>query len=341
MSMPKETPAHVQVAEAGFGAAVEAKGFKRVGKTHWRLDGDGIVHHVRLNRGYTSIPGSFRDALGMDFPEFWKLAELCGHETSSDKLPGTSIHCHFAGADVFVPIDRDVQFDNWKGLYGNPDHRSLWRDIRDLFKPPPNFNKAFYKMPAGYRKNLDAGGRVDAEAWILQDLTPEELVSSITECWERGYWEARGHQTSFQIVYDEIFREAIEERASFSANHFIYAYMVGDLHLIQQMADRQIARLDRTLEDIHQKIYANCIRPVSRVDWKVERDTHAGWRAIRDAAMSHFADPRRALLRMKKMSEALGIELKMPYVDRQPVDDWDKRIEERMAGIDYDSRLHP
>ncbi len=41
------------------------------------------------------------------------------------------------------------------------------------------------------------------------------------------------------------------------------------------------------------------------------------------------------------MADALGIGSNTPHIDPTPVKAWEQRIEERMAGIDYDSRLHP
>lgn len=341
MAEQKEKPAHVQVAEAGFGAAVEAKGFRKVGRTHWRLDGDGIVHHVRLNKGYTNIPSSFRDAYGFDYPEFWKLAERCGYDRYRDKLPGTSIEIHGAADDALVSLDRSVQLQDWINTYGDPNERSLRSLFRDLFRPAPDFNTSYYREPSGQKKNLQGGGRFDAKAWILNGLTVEELARSISECWQRGHWHIHGRHTSFQSYYECSMREIIANRIGFLEDHLIYAFMGSDLHLIQRMADQEIERLGPSIEDHHERIYDRCANKVARVDWKIERDTQAGWRAIRDSAMSSHARPRRYLIRIREMADALGIEVRTPHIDPTPVKAWEQRIEERMAGIDYDSRLHP
>lgn len=94
MSKPKETPAHVQVAEAGFGDAVEAKGFKRVGKTHWRLDGDGIVWRVATTPGSAQIDQSFDIVQGIYVDGLDDLYAAIAGKRKSEPMGRTSAAVH-------------------------------------------------------------------------------------------------------------------------------------------------------------------------------------------------------------------------------------------------------
>ena len=89
-----DKPVWERIAELGFADAVESRGFKRVGKTHWRLDGDGIVHHVKLYRGFSIEPGSFRDFRGLFMVQldtvYRKLAQSAPHL----RVPYSASLCH-------------------------------------------------------------------------------------------------------------------------------------------------------------------------------------------------------------------------------------------------------
>ena len=64
----KEKSLWVQVMEAGFGATLEAHGFRRVSPRLYRLEGDGITWEQFTYRGLPSVPGSFREGFGLVVP---------------------------------------------------------------------------------------------------------------------------------------------------------------------------------------------------------------------------------------------------------------------------------
>ncbi|MEC9346623.1 MAG: hypothetical protein VYB54_10365, partial [Pseudomonadota bacterium] len=90
---PKQTPVWVQVADAGFGAAVEAHGFRRVGKAMWRRDGGGLTWRIALVRA-PDTPDAFLirqgcAAIGLD-----DLVKTVSDRLPSERMTGTSFRVH-------------------------------------------------------------------------------------------------------------------------------------------------------------------------------------------------------------------------------------------------------
>ncbi len=71
-----DSPPWQRVAEAGFGQAMEDCGFRKVGRTMWRRDGDRIAWRVALTKGYADEPGSFRASYGGFVKEIDELVKL-------------------------------------------------------------------------------------------------------------------------------------------------------------------------------------------------------------------------------------------------------------------------
>ncbi|MEC9346632.1 MAG: hypothetical protein VYB54_10410, partial [Pseudomonadota bacterium] len=126
---PKKTPVWVQVADAGFGAAVEAHGFRRVGKAMWELDGDGITHRIRLHAGPSKLPGTFRDHISIAYNGYDELCARVGLTPRGTFIPGTKIRCR--------------------------DHWRLWN--RHLSAEAVRYREVVDRHKAEYGENLEQG----------------------------------------------------------------------------------------------------------------------------------------------------------------------------------------
>ena len=185
MSASSEKPAHVQVAEAGFGEVVQRHGFRRVAKAHWRLDGDGIVHHLMLRPGPKSNPGSFRDFDAVFFPEFEALCETCGIDNDSSKLPLGKARYHFGGYHLIAGQDYWRQREAYEAE-NPPRELSTWEFLVDLFKrspPEPRFDRDIYRPPYGWWWSDRYGAFPEEGAWTIPPGRLDEVAASVTNTW--------------------------------------------------------------------------------------------------------------------------------------------------------------
>lgn len=339
MSKPKETPAHVQVAEAGFGDAVEAKGFKRVGKTHWRLDGDGIVHHIRLNPGSPHPVEWLSDVAGYEITGLTRLAEKHGFDLHRQVLPGSSLECDMVIPDWIIEADQYHQRADYDEKYKRFESEPFWKkfywSVFDPDKLPPDFRKRHYVPPRGVEWTTPSGHDVYPGAWVLSRLTPEELAESMAETWAETCWPRIHSSLSFQAIYQNEQKEWISRRNTYYPPDVLMAYLAKDLLEIHRVAELIVSRLGPTVDDVRQAIWRKAGRRINGENWRRIRNTKAGKSAIRDAAIRHVASNWIAVRDMKDLTLKLGLDLGFPDIDHDAINRWELRIRERAAGIDY------
>ena len=115
---PRQTPVWVQVADADFGAAVEAHGFRRVGRAMWRRDGGGLTWRIALVRA-PGTPDAFLiqqgcAAIGLD-----DLVKTVSDDLPSERMTGTSFRAH-----------------SYLELVSRAGH-AIEKEIRAAWDPPP------------------------------------------------------------------------------------------------------------------------------------------------------------------------------------------------------------
>jgi|GEM_PF-3490127 len=122
------------VADAGFGAAMEECGFRKVGRSMWRRDGDRIAWCVALTRGYAGTPGSFRASYGGFVKEVDELVRLFNPKRRMECMPGTSTPWHVGRCledDLFNEYENEVLAARASEQARRKGLRGWWKDQID------------------------------------------------------------------------------------------------------------------------------------------------------------------------------------------------------------------
>ena len=140
------------VAEAGFGRAMEDCGFRKVGRTLWRRDGDRIAWRVALTKGYADQAGSFRASYGGFVREIDELVKLYNPKRSMERMEGTSVPYHLGstlGDDLIHELG-EKELHPWRRKWqaernSRSGWRGFWKDLIDPIPPVPNVD--FSEIP--------------------------------------------------------------------------------------------------------------------------------------------------------------------------------------------------
>ncbi|WP_416898045.1 MAG: hypothetical protein ACMVY4_21810 [Minwuia sp.] len=345
MSGSADKPAHVQVAEAGFGDMVERHGFRRVGKAHWRLDGDGIVHHLRLDQPYRTLPGSLRDTSGHLLPRYAQLAEKCGVKDHQVRMPGSKIFCHDVSSYWIADEDKARQRDAHANEYAYYDDAPLWKALYwHAFKRERiavRFEGGYYRPPRGWDTAMPELVNPNAKSWMLRDMQPEDLAASMATAWETGVWQrCLSRWTSYAGYYDNLLKDWVNNREGFLPSYVLFAYLAGDMAAIERTARSVVSEIGPTVDDVYESTWHYASQTINGQKWGKLRNTPLGKRAIKDAAMASVASAVRDVIQMRDLTAKLGLDFEWPDVDPAPVEAWDRRARERAAGIDYIEDLH-
>ena len=160
-----DKPVWERIADLGFADTVESKGFKRVGKTHWRLDGDGIVHHVKLYRGFSVQPGSFRDFGGSHVPGLDSMCRAVDVSSRSHRIPYSTARCHFLGNIHDAHVSREWQ--------------RFRREYPEGGGMAPNFRFEFLQPLRFFEPRVTEDN--DSGAWIARDHEIGDVARFVAE----------------------------------------------------------------------------------------------------------------------------------------------------------------
>ena len=217
----EETRFWVQVMEAGFGATLEAHGFRRVSPRLYRLEGDGIVWEQFTFRGFKGHPNCLREGHGAVIPgsdEIYRKA--FGDNPREFGLHPIRHHWGGRHYDRVGTIewlhDRKEQEDRrarrpktWLG--------KLWR----AFRPDPYVQLDSKEPHYSQHFNAEIGG------WYLWELSVEELAGLMSRYWVEYVWEWHlSRRLAFQDLVDLDFSH--EDTGSFGCLHCaLYNHLAG------------------------------------------------------------------------------------------------------------------
>jgi hypothetical protein len=271
MADQKEKPAHVQVAEAGFGAAVEAKGFRKVGRTHWRLDGDGIIWRVAITPGSILVDGSFEIFQGVYVEGLDALYEKIGGKKKSERLGKTSTPAH-SWSDLVNDIVSG-KADELERVY--QEEVAEWRREMGFWKflplepEKPDYRKQAWDIPYIQRE-----GKVGDRYFFTLNAAPaDEVIAFATEQWVRWMYEDVETYPDRKSVCKGAWGQATVSSDFGLAIAFVAAKLVGDQEQIQAMADAKFKRAQQPI---------SFFRRENREDWTYWFDTAEWCRRRRD-----------------------------------------------------------
>ncbi len=135
-----------RVADAGFGDIIMQHGFRKVGRSMWRRDGDGVQWRVALTKGYADEPNTFRVVYGGMVPGLAELVKSYDPKQTFERLPGTSVR-RDAGGD----LDLDMLYEQREAWEANHpyERKKGWRRFLQIaFEPPEEkFHLSYIEVP--------------------------------------------------------------------------------------------------------------------------------------------------------------------------------------------------
>ncbi|ANK82923.1 MAG: hypothetical protein TEF_20535 [Rhizobiales bacterium NRL2] len=318
MGAEREKRVWERIAELGFADAVESKGFKRVGKTHWRLDGDGIVHHVKLYRGFAIEPGSFRDFSGICFPAIDELCRKIDERPPGSKVPYGTAHCHLEGTIYDAYCSSEVR--RFQKMYPEPGPpKGLLEKTKALLFVPrrPHFEREFFRPLPCYeeRTTVDAG----SGAWLTRNRDIQDVADVVTRTWLDYDWPDTARWPSFHSFYEERWKEQLEDRSMPDTHDFLFARLAEDWGVIERMAGKVFADTGKNFETELHELTRHRLRVVSNIDWKTYIRTDKGQRHMRRDAMVRVVSPLKRARRLLQHSVTLGYGIKDPGIDFGPL----------------------
>jgi len=249
------------VADAGFGAAMEECGFRKVGRSMWRRDGDRIAWRVALTKGYAGTPGSFRASYGGFVKEIDELVKLYNPKRSLERMEGTSTPMHTGGtlAGDLMEEQKQKDFAPWESKWGNEYRtrsgwKGIWKDLIDPVPKPPEID--YSEIPF-----LDRAGEYTNEmAFIMKNQDDIEKVADLLiDCWNRITLPWIQERLDFDQLYPRIWGRQAPNKSTwhhYDAEVFAAAKLAGDQSWIDEMARMAFAGSRTSFAEIWEKCRA-------------------------------------------------------------------------------------
>ncbi len=244
-----------QVADAGFGAAVEESGFRRVGRTMWRRDSDRVAWRVSLARGYVPTPRSFRGSYGGYVKDVDDLVKLFHPGRKLENMPGTRVPWHLGGGLEDDTTEEEIRAYRtfWEARMARPTGwRGFWEDLINPLPPEPTLTDSripFYGS-AGVESSQAAfvvGGAWDVAAvanvlvkqWQDFALPWIEDRFSFAQTYARR-WGPEAHRGGRHFCY--------------KAESYAAAKLMGDQAWIDTMAEMAFAEGRVTYDEVWEEL---------------------------------------------------------------------------------------
>ena len=245
------------VAEAGFGRAMEDCGFRKVGRTLWRRDGDRIAWRVALTKGYADQPGSFRASYGGFVREIDELVKLYNPKRSMERMEGTSVPYHLGstlGDDLIHELG-EKELHPWRRKWqaernSRSGWRGFWKDLIDPIPPIPNVD--FSEIPF-FEK---VGMSYHQWAFVIRE---EHQVAKVTDLLLDNFhkhalpWMQQ--RLDFDMAYPRRWGPSDYNRNSgayWEPEYYAAAKLAGDQAWILEMAEKAFSMARTNLAEVWQ-----------------------------------------------------------------------------------------
>ena len=249
------------VADAGFGAVMEECGFRKVGRSMWRRDGDRIAWRVALTKGYAAAPGSFRGSYGGFVKEIDELVKLYNPKRSLERMEGTSVPWHLGGtlADDLISELGEKELEPWRRKW-QAERRSrtgLMGILKDFINPiPPSPNVDFSEVPF-----LENAGPSSLD-WAFVVRT-EQDVAEVTEVLLRSFRRDALPWFQERLDFEQAYPKAWGPNSPGSRYHcykdpefYAAAKLANDQAWINEMAGIAFSMAQTNLE----KVWKDCAK---------------------------------------------------------------------------------
>ncbi len=269
------------VAEAGFGKAMEDCGFRKVGRTLWRRDGDRIAWRVALTKGYADQQGSFRASYGGFVREIDELVKLYNPKRSMERMEGTSVPYHLGGTlgDDLIHELGEKELHPWRRKWqaernSRSGWRGFWKDLIDPIPPIPNVD--FSEIPF-FEK---VGMSYHQWAFVIRE---EHQVAEVTDLL-LGNFHKRAlpymqQRLDFDMAYPKYWGPRDYNRTSnayLDPEYYAAAKLAGDQAWILEMAEKAFSQARTNFAEVWQScIDAGDFKRPQIKSGEVSRETFA------------------------------------------------------------------
>ena len=296
----EETRIWVQVMEAGFGATLEAHGFRRVSSRLYRLEGEGIVWEQFTYRGSKENPNCLREGHGAVIPGSEELYRKAFGD--NPKELGLLPLRHHRGGRYYDLVGTIESLHDWKEQEDRRARRpktwlgELWR----TFRPVPHYQ--LYSKEPHYSQHFNA----EVGGWYLRQLSVEDLAALMSRYWIEYVWEWKlSRRLTFQNVVDDVYSN---ENAR--GHHCLLSALYNHLAGRDEEARKYILTLVRlgemTIAELREKFEAS---PPSALLKYSEDDPEREARLI-EICESHKRWRGREAMQARRLAAAIDIEIK-------------------------------
>lgn len=289
----------VQVMEAGFGATLEARGFRRVSPRLYRLEGEGIVWEQFTYRGFKEFPNCLREGHGAVIPGSEELYRKAFGD--NPKELGLSPLRHHQGGRYYDLVGTIESMHDWKEIEDirarRPKTRlgKLWR----TFRSRPNIQ--LYSKEPHYSKHYN----VDGGSWHLRELSVEELADLMSRYWVEYVWEWNlSKELTFQNVVDLVYSNE-DTGGHHCLHHALYNHLAGRREMSWYYIMNLIRQGEMTISDFRKKFEASPPRALQEYsDDDPERE-----RKLMGICESHKRNRDKEAMLARRLAAALDIEV--------------------------------
>ena len=250
----KEKSLWVQVMEAGFGATLEAHGFRRISPRLYRLEGDGITWEQFTFRGVKGNPNSLCEGHGAVIPGSVELYRKAFGD--NPKEFGLRPLRHHKGGRYYDLVGTIESLHDWKEREDNRarEPKTWLGKFWQAFRPYSHYQ--LYSKEPNYYKHHNA----DSGSWHLRELSVEELADLMRRYWVEYVWEwYLSKRLTFQDVADLSFSH--EHVGSFHClNWALYNHLAGRRKKSRGYIMKLIRLGEMTVSEIREEFEASPLR---------------------------------------------------------------------------------
>ena len=299
MAAAEETRLWVQVMEAGFGATLEAHGFRKVSPRLYRLEGDGIVWEQSTYRGVKGNPNSLCEGHGAVIPGSVELyRKAFGDNPKEFGLRPLRDH---QGGRYYDLVGTIESLHDWKEREDNSARQpktwlgKLWR----TFRPDPYVQ--LYSKEPHYFKHFNA----DGGSWHLRELSVEELAALMSRYWVEYVWEWQlSRELTFQDVVDRIFSSE-DVSLNRCLEWALYNHLAGRRDKARNYIMKLVRQGEMTIADLRGNFDAS---PPGALDVYSEDDPERETRLL-EICKSHKRSNERAAMQARRLAAAIDLDV--------------------------------
>ena len=242
-----DRPVWARIAELGFADAVESKGFERVGRTHWKMEGDGLTWRVLLVKGYKASPDSFDAVHGAFVHGLDELYSRFEGRRASSLLRQSSVRVHLntdIGSDVTHA--QKAEYDRLYPARREEGWREIWRSLIDP-DMRPSFEREFLNI-----KHWKLAG-LHSHQWCFSAANADlqDVADVLSDYWNRYSWAWIRDELTFRELYEKEWGpNAPHDPRTLDPFYFAVARMAGDIAYCNQMALPFIEEAEKSLAEV-------------------------------------------------------------------------------------------